>query len=81
MHRLVGNPAATSKQLRHLVSTAELPNVTIQIVPFTAGLHPGMGGAFEVVEFDDTDDENIVYSRRTSAAISSATTQRKSDVT
>ena len=44
-----------------MVSTAELPGVTIQIVPFTAGLHLGMGGAFEVVEFDDTDDENIVY--------------------
>jgi len=61
VHRVVGNPAATSKQFRHLVSAAELPSVTIQIVPFTAGLHPGMGGAFEVVEFDDTDDENIVY--------------------
>lgn len=61
VHRVVGNPAATSKQFRHLVSTAELPGVTIQIVPFTAGLHLGMGGAFEVVEFDDTDDENIVY--------------------
>lgn len=60
-HRVVGSPAVTSKQFRHLVSTAELPSVTIQIVPFTAGLHPGMGGAFEVVEFDDTDDENIVY--------------------
>ena len=61
VHRVVGNPAATSKQFRYLVSTAELLSVTIQIVPYTAGLHPGMGGAFEVVEFDDTDDENIVY--------------------
>ena len=61
IHRVVGNPAVTSKQFRDLVSTAELPSVTIQIVPFTAGLHPGMGGAFEVVGFDDTDDENIVY--------------------
>jgi transcriptional regulator with XRE-family HTH domain len=61
VHRVVGSPAATSKQFRHLVSTAELPSVTIQIVPFTAGLHPGLGGAFEVVGFDDTDDENIVY--------------------
>jgi transcriptional regulator with XRE-family HTH domain len=61
VHRVVGNPAATSKQFWHLISTAELPSVTIRIVPFTAGLHLGMGGAFEVVEFDDTDDENIVY--------------------
>jgi transcriptional regulator with XRE-family HTH domain len=61
VHRQVGNPAVTSKQLRQLASTADLPNVTIQIVPFTAGLHPGVGGPFEVVEFDDTDDENIVF--------------------
>ena len=61
VHRQVGNPAVTSRQLRQLASTADLPNVTIQIVPFTAGLHPGVGGPFEVVEFDDTDDENIVF--------------------
>jgi hypothetical protein len=61
IHRVVGNPAATSQQLRQLASTAELPNVTIQIIPYTAGLYPGMWGAFEVVKFDDTDDENIVY--------------------
>src|SRR6185437_14739153 len=50
-----------SKQLRQLASTADPPSLTIQIVPFTAGLHPGVGGPFEVVEFDDTDDENIVF--------------------
>ena len=77
VHRLVGSPAVTSQQFRHLVSTAELPSVTIQIVPFTAGLHPGMGGAFEVVEFDDTAGREHRLSRRTSAAISSARTQRK----
>jgi transcriptional regulator with XRE-family HTH domain len=61
IHRVVGNSAVTSEQFRHLARTAELPSVTIQIVPFAAGLHPDMGGAFEVVEFDDTDDDNIVY--------------------
>ncbi len=61
VHRQVGSPAVTSKQLRQLASITDLPSVTIQIVPFTAGLHPSMGGAFEVVEFDDTDDENIVF--------------------
>jgi transcriptional regulator with XRE-family HTH domain len=61
LHRQVGGPAVTSKQLRQLASTADPPSLTIQIVPFTVGLHPGVGGAFEVVEFDDTDDENIVF--------------------
>ena len=61
VHRQVDSPAVTSRQLRQLATAADLPNVTIQIVPFTAGLHPGVGGAFEVVEFDDTDDDNIVF--------------------
>ena len=59
--RLVGSQSATSQQLEHLVNMAKLPNVTIQIVPFRAGLHPGMKGPFEVVEFDDTPDENVVF--------------------
>ena len=61
IHRLVGSPAIMSRQFMHLVSVAELSNVTIQIVPFTAGLHPGMKGPFEVVQFADSPDENIVF--------------------
>jgi transcriptional regulator with XRE-family HTH domain len=61
IHRIVGSPAITSRQLVHLVNVAELSNVTIQVVPFAAGLHPGMKGPFEVVQFEDTPDENIVF--------------------
>ncbi len=61
IHRIVGSPAITSRQLVHLVNVAELSNVTIQVVPFTAGLHPGMKGPFEVVQFEDAPDENIVF--------------------
>jgi transcriptional regulator with XRE-family HTH domain len=61
IHRLVGGPSVTSGQLRHLVTVAELPNVTIRIVPFAAGLHPGMKGPFEIVQFDAAPDENIVF--------------------
>jgi hypothetical protein len=39
----------------------ELSNVTIQLVPFTAGLHPGMQGPFEVVQFEDSPDESVVF--------------------
>jgi transcriptional regulator with XRE-family HTH domain len=61
IRRLVGSPAMMNRQLRHLVNVTELPNVTIQIVPFTAGLHPGMKGPFEVVQFADTPDESVVF--------------------
>jgi hypothetical protein len=66
IHRLVGGSATTSQQLRHLISRAELPNVTIRIVPFTAGIHPGMKGPFELIQFADTPDENIVFREITS---------------
>lgn len=61
IRRQVGSPAITSRQFRHLVDVAKLSNVTIQIVPFTAGLHSGMTYPFEVVQFEDTPDENIVF--------------------
>jgi transcriptional regulator with XRE-family HTH domain len=61
IHRLVGNPATMRSQLMHLVNLAELPNVTIRLVPFTAGLHPGMRGPFKVIEFDDEPDEDIAF--------------------
>ncbi len=61
IQRSAGSPAVASRQLRHLVEVAKLPNVTIQVVPFAAGLHPGMKGPFEVVQFDDTPDENILF--------------------
>jgi transcriptional regulator with XRE-family HTH domain len=61
IHRLVGSPAVTSRQLLHLVEIANPPDVTIRVVPFTAGMHPAMKEPFEVVQFEDTPDENIVF--------------------
>jgi transcriptional regulator with XRE-family HTH domain len=48
----VGGPAVIAAQLRHLVDASELPNVTLRLVPFGAGLHPGMmSGPFGVLRF------------------------------
>jgi len=61
IRRLVGSPAITSRQLMHLVDVATQSNVTIRVVPFTAGLHLGMKGPFEIVQFEDMPDENMVF--------------------
>ncbi len=61
IHRVAGSRAVTSRQLKHLVELADLPNVTIQVVPFAAGFHPGMKGPFKIIEFDDTPDENVIF--------------------
>ena len=61
IRRPVASPSIMSQQLQHLVSVAEQPNVTIQIVTFATGLYPGMKGPFEVVRFEDAPDEDIVF--------------------
>jgi len=61
IRRLVGSPAIMSRQLMYLADKADQSNVTIRVVAFTAGLHPAMRGPFEIVQFDDTPDENVVF--------------------
>ncbi|MFL4904483.1 helix-turn-helix domain-containing protein [Streptomyces sp. MMS24-I2-30] len=52
LRRPVGGTAVMAGQLAHLMEVASLPNVTIKVVPFTAGLHLGvMSGSFGVLRF------------------------------
>jgi transcriptional regulator with XRE-family HTH domain len=61
VRRAVGSPAIMSRQLRRLIEAAELGNVTVEVVPFGSGLHPGMKGPFEIVEFADDPDQKVVF--------------------
>jgi transcriptional regulator with XRE-family HTH domain len=61
IHRVVGSRSVTRRQFMHLVDVAGLPNVTIQIIPFTASVYPGMKGPFKIMEFEDAPDESIVF--------------------
>ncbi|WP_432038470.1 helix-turn-helix domain-containing protein [Streptomyces cucumeris] len=49
--RFVSYPSLMREQLRHLLDMAELPTITIQIMPLSATPHPGMMGLFHVVRF------------------------------
>lgn len=51
LHRLVGGYQAMRDQLQGMVESAQLPNVTIQIIPFSAGAHPAMESSFDILEF------------------------------
>jgi transcriptional regulator with XRE-family HTH domain len=61
IRRPVGGPAVMRNQLMHLVSLADRPNVTIQVIPLAVGAHPGMRGPFKVIEFGDEPDENVAF--------------------
>lgn len=58
--RAVGGPDVMRGQIRHIIETAELPNVTVQVVPFSAGFHPAMSGSFAALRFPEA-PMNTVY--------------------
>ncbi|MGH3931414.1 MAG: helix-turn-helix domain-containing protein [Pseudonocardiaceae bacterium] len=51
LRRSVGAPGVMHRQLRHLLSTAEQPHVTLRMVPLAAGAHAGLRGSFVILEF------------------------------
>ncbi|MDX6339714.1 MAG: hypothetical protein QOG05_7054, partial [Streptosporangiaceae bacterium] len=57
--RIVGGPAVMREQLARLRDIAALPNVTVQVIPYEAGAHPGMPGSFIVLEFPDPADQSL----------------------
>ncbi|WP_433213215.1 helix-turn-helix domain-containing protein [Dactylosporangium sp. CS-047395] len=59
--RTVGGSAVMADQLRTLAERAALPHVSVQVIPFNAGAHPGMPGSFSVLSFADSADPDIVY--------------------
>ena len=49
------------RQLRHLANMAGRSNITIRIVPFSAGIHPGLKGPFVTLEFFDPMYDDVIY--------------------
>jgi transcriptional regulator with XRE-family HTH domain len=52
LHRHIGGRQTMQEQLRHLVDIAQLPNITIQVIPYTVGAHMGFDNAFRLFTFD-----------------------------
>ncbi len=61
LRRQVGGPATMRDQLRHLVKLGNLPNVEIRVLPFEVGAHAAMDGKFNLLEFPDPEDPDLVY--------------------
>ncbi|MFC6084400.1 helix-turn-helix domain-containing protein [Sphaerisporangium aureirubrum] len=59
--REVGGRATMREQLRHLVKVSGIAGTTVQVLPFAAGSHPGMHGAFTVLGFPEDGDADVVY--------------------
>jgi transcriptional regulator with XRE-family HTH domain len=61
VRRQIGGKAVMRRQIRSLVEVADRPNVTVEVVPFSAGAHPGLKGPFVVIEFPDAEDDDVLY--------------------
>ncbi|MFB7596436.1 helix-turn-helix domain-containing protein [Streptomyces sp. NPDC056160] len=61
LRRVVGNRSLMREQLEHLVEQSQLPHVTVQVIPFEMGAHPGLNGQYAILEFPDTADSSVVY--------------------
>ena len=61
LRRMVGASCVMRQQLEHLYETSQWPNVTLQVLTFGSGLHPGMGGPFAIIEFPERFDPDVVY--------------------
>ncbi|MFF0202581.1 helix-turn-helix domain-containing protein [Streptomyces sp. NPDC005017] len=61
LRREVGNRQVMIEQLEHLLEMAQLPHVTVQVIPFSMGAHPGVSGQYAILEFPDAADSTVVY--------------------
>ena len=61
VRRTVGTNGTMRGQLERLVELGDLPNVTIQVLPFSAGVHPAMDGGFSILGFPEPSDPSVVY--------------------
>jgi hypothetical protein len=63
LHQEVGGPGVLAGQIRHLAQLSEdLPDLTLQVLPFTAGAHAAAGSAsLAILRFSDAPSLGVVY--------------------
>jgi DNA-binding XRE family transcriptional regulator len=79
LRKPMGSPEIMRDQLKHLIEAAELDTVTIQVLPDELGGHPGMDGAFIVLEFQDPEDPSLLYVEYPTGAIHVEKTEEVTD--
>ena len=61
LRRQVGGHDVMQAQLSHLVQAADLPHVTLQIIPLDVGAHAGMPGSFVFMQFGEAAIPDVIY--------------------
>lgn len=61
LRRPVGGEDVMRAQIQHLIDMAAHPKITLQVLPFAAGPHPGTGGRFTILTFPGVGTPDAVY--------------------
>lgn len=59
LRQQVGGPEVMRQQLRHLLTMAELPHVSVQVMPLAAGAYPAQNCPFRLLSFPDPEDAAV----------------------
>ncbi|GGP67648.1 helix-turn-helix domain-containing protein [Streptomyces melanogenes] len=60
LRHVIGDPKLMYGQLERMLAVSELDNVTLQVLPFSAGSYPATG-AFTILGFPEREDPDLVY--------------------
>jgi hypothetical protein len=70
LRRTVGDAATMADQLDHIADLADRsPNITVQVLPFSAGAHGSSFGALKILSFRWAADAGVVYSEYRTGAV------------
>jgi transcriptional regulator with XRE-family HTH domain len=69
LRRPQGGALVMRAQLARLVEAAQLPSVTLQVVPFARGGHAAASGSFSILRFEERDLPDAVYIEQLTSAV------------
>ncbi|MBF6454465.1 helix-turn-helix domain-containing protein [Nocardia cyriacigeorgica] len=69
LRRPVGGMKVLREQIQHLIAISELPNVRIQVLPYSAGGHSAAGGPFSILRFPEPELPDIVYTEQLTSSL------------
>jgi hypothetical protein len=61
LSRAVGGPDVMMHQLERVKELGKRPGISLQVLLFSAGAHPHMGGAFTILQFADENLDDLLY--------------------
>ena len=69
LRRPLGGREVMRAQLTRLIELGELPQVTLQVMPFDRGGHSAAGGSFSILRFAEPELPDIVYIEQLTGAL------------